>query len=55
MKTYLKTFVCSDVFPTWKDDEWNVREGNKIAERWRVVSKHGKSFTVLITELIPQD
>lgn len=53
MRTYRKTFRCSETFPAEEDQEWNVREGNKVAEHWRVIRRGRGSFEVEIREFFP--
>lgn len=52
-KTYRKTFRCSDNFPIEADQEWNVREGRKVVEHWRVINRGRSSFVVEIEEFVP--
>jgi hypothetical protein len=52
MQVYRKTFNCSDTFPVERNEEWQVKEGKKVVEHWRVLHKTSKSFTVEITEYI---
>lgn len=51
---YRRTYRCSENFPVEKDQEWSVREGNKVAEKWRVLRGGRASFEVEIQEFIPE-
>lgn len=50
MTTYRKSFRCSENFPVAIDQEWNVKEGDKVAEHWRVIRCGRASFEVEIQE-----
>lgn len=53
MQIYQKTFRCSENFPAEVDQEWNVRERNKVVENWRVTKRGKASFTVVVKEFEP--
>jgi hypothetical protein len=53
MQIYRKTFRCSENFPAEVDQEWNVSEGRKVAEHWRVIRRGKGSFEVEIKEYFP--
>jgi hypothetical protein len=49
-RTYTRTYKCSEQFPVDVDDAWHVKQGTKVAEAWRVLTRTRLSFTVEITE-----
>jgi hypothetical protein len=55
MRTYYKTFRCSEDFPAIRDEEFSVRDGNgKAVEHWQITQRSRKQFTVRITEFVPE-